>query len=527
MRITREFHASMTWLHTWLGIALGGVLFAVFWMGTLTVFHLEINRWMMPETRVTLDVDAPLDPVVLPRLAELELDSTTNVSIARPSERSPLVGLFVFGGESRHRLYLDPSTGKEVTRTKTFGASDFFYPFHYSLHISPLGLGYWIVGLAAVSMLVLTITGIFIHRKIFREFFTFRPKKMLRRSMLDLHNLTAVVALPFHILFPLSGILIFALLYFPNAMTSAFDGDREAYLKAMTGYHTPEASGKPGPLPASLDALVARAEANWTERDGQPARADYLRILNAGDADAAVMVQHAFPERQVAMTRGNMLFDAGTGAVLNDFTPLPVHTTLSWIKGAHFVRVDSWALRWLFFLGGLAGSVMIASGLLFWMQARIRKFHEPRGVRVVRALTIGTVTGMVFATAAFMVANRLLPLDAAGLGLDRAYLEVVVFFGAWIVAFVHAGVRGRKAWREQCWAIAAAALLAPCLNWLTTGDDPLAAIGAGQWAIASIDLVLLLSAIGAVLAARRLDTAPVPSREPRRARPAVEPAAAE
>ena len=33
------FRASMNWLHTWSGVVLGGLLFAIFWMGTLSVWQ--------------------------------------------------------------------------------------------------------------------------------------------------------------------------------------------------------------------------------------------------------------------------------------------------------------------------------------------------------------------------------------------------------------------------------------------------------------------------------------------------------
>ncbi len=46
------FRASMNWLHTWAGVVLGGLLFAIFWMGTLSVFDREIDRWMAPMTRL-------------------------------------------------------------------------------------------------------------------------------------------------------------------------------------------------------------------------------------------------------------------------------------------------------------------------------------------------------------------------------------------------------------------------------------------------------------------------------------------
>ncbi|TBR24219.1 MAG: PepSY domain-containing protein, partial [Reyranella sp.] len=48
------FRASMNWLHTWAGIVLGGLLFAIFWMGTLSVFDREIDQWMAPMIRLPL-----------------------------------------------------------------------------------------------------------------------------------------------------------------------------------------------------------------------------------------------------------------------------------------------------------------------------------------------------------------------------------------------------------------------------------------------------------------------------------------
>jgi uncharacterized iron-regulated membrane protein len=47
--VEASFRASMNWLHTWLGVVLGGLLFAIFWMGTLSVFDREIDRWMAPD----------------------------------------------------------------------------------------------------------------------------------------------------------------------------------------------------------------------------------------------------------------------------------------------------------------------------------------------------------------------------------------------------------------------------------------------------------------------------------------------
>ena len=86
------------------------------------------------------------------------------------------------------------------------------------------------------------------HRKIFREMFTFRPQKKLRRRVLDLHNLTGVVALPFHFVFALSGLIIFAGIYFPvsETMLRPMHDKHEVMEAAHVGLPF-EASGVPAP----------------------------------------------------------------------------------------------------------------------------------------------------------------------------------------------------------------------------------------------------------------------------------------
>ena len=190
---------------------------------------------------------------------------------------------------------------------------------------------------------------------------------------------------------------------------------------------------------------------------------------------------------------------------MSSYEPKPIANAVSWLSGLHFIQFDHWPLRWLYFIGGLSGCVMIATGALFWMRARMKRGGiEPAAVRVVRALTVGSVTGIVLASGMFLVANRLLPRDAAVAGFDRSDLEVWGFFIAWIATFVHAAMRDKQSWRDQSWAIAAIALLAVLLNWVTTGDHVFSTIGAGLWSIAGMDLVLLAGAVTAVMAALRL-----------------------
>ena len=91
-------------------------------------------------------------------------------------------------------------------------------------------------------------------------------------------------------------------------------------------------------------------------------------------------------------------------------------------------------------------------------------------------------------------------------------MEQYLFWGCWVLAMAHAFVRSapvargliNPAWREQCWAVAAMAVLAVGLNWATTGDHLAKTIANGYWPVAGVDLFLLISAVLAVVAARRL-----------------------
>lgn len=197
----------MAWLHTWVGIALAGVLFAIFWTGSLSVFNKEIDKWMKPELRIATPETAALDELVLPQLSALDPMQGSAVWIGRPSERHPAIEIYYKDAEGiSHEVLLDPRTGERLNLTDSH-AGEFFFRFHFMLHM-PSVLGYWIVAIAAMGMMVLVTSGIFIHRKIFQDFFTFRPQKKTRRATLDFHNVTAVIALPFHFLLPFTGLLI-------------------------------------------------------------------------------------------------------------------------------------------------------------------------------------------------------------------------------------------------------------------------------------------------------------------------------
>ncbi|CAG9933951.1 membrane protein of unknown function [Candidatus Nitrotoga arctica] len=388
---------SLTWLHTWAGLLLGSVLFVIFWMGSLTVFDREIDRWMQPGTRlVAPTTPLALDHSVVP-IAQVLAAGSSQWGVNLPTERAPQLRFFYRdgGGQTITRA-IDSRSGMLIPDQGSRAGTGFFFPFHFSLHIQWRDLGYWIVGVAGMAMLVLLVSGIIIHKKIFIEFFLFRPRKQLPRASLDLHNLTGVLALPFHFVITLSGLIIFMGIYFPQAQVGAYGMGEQAkqqYTREAFGNYKRPRAGRMNHL-ASLDAMLAEAERQWP--GGQ---ASSLRVWHPGDTNAYVEVTRSYAN-DVTMHLDRLTFDGQSGALLQRFVGAPVMKAQRFISGMHFIQFDHWGIRCLYFFAGLSGCVMIATGLFFWLESR-RVRHAKKGlagVRVVEALTVGSVSGIMIAT---------------------------------------------------------------------------------------------------------------------------------
>src|SRR3546814_1216143 len=72
----------------------------------------------------------------------------------------------------------------------------------------------WLVGIAAMAMLVAILSGIVTHKKILADFFLLRFGKG-QRSWLDAHNASSVLFLPFILMITYTGLVSLATHYMP------------------------------------------------------------------------------------------------------------------------------------------------------------------------------------------------------------------------------------------------------------------------------------------------------------------------
>ncbi|OAN66751.1 peptidase [Sphingomonas sp. TDK1] len=398
----------MAWLHGWTGLLLGWVLFVMCLAGTLSVFKPEIGRWMRPETTATADRADAL--TAASAFLSKAAPQSFGWYLTLPNDRMNTVEATYDPGSGFVYKALDPRTGAPAPR-ETLGG-EFFYRLHFELQM-PFPWGRLLASLAAMVLLLGLITGIIAHRRIFADFFTFRPAKG-QRSWLDGHNALGVLALPFHVMISFTGLLTLATLNMPWAISANYGKDVATMFQAFQpGVIDRPAAGKPAPL-APLAPMLREAE----RRLGRPV--GRVTIAHPNDA-AAVVTMFRDDTRQIAYAAGAVSFDGATGRVLADFTEnRPALQTYGVAYGLHLARFAPLATRWLYFLCGAMLTMAVASGMVLWVVKRRDRAPLSLSNRMVERLNAGVLAGVPIGCIAFLLANRLLPLALP----DRAGAEV-------------------------------------------------------------------------------------------------------
>ena len=537
---------AMSWLHTWAGLLLGWVLYAVLWTGTLAYYRAEITAWMQPELPALSALpeagraaalaqahmarhhaDSPRWTLVLPTPREPRITLTY-------AEPSPEPGQAGFG-----TVLLHPVTGEVLTPRPTRGG-DFFYRFHYELQLA-YPWGRWIAGIAAMFMLVAVVSGVIVHRNLFKDFFVFRPGRVRprrarpgrvrpgragldrqsqrgaslnkadlsgatlsnagprdngrrgggQRAWMDGHNVLAVLGLPFHLMISFTGLILLMSMLMPAGILAAYDDTRHFTAQLVPGHRAPLASGVSAPL-APLPSIVQRAEAQW---DGAAGR---LTVIHAGDAAATVVVQRLASERvSHSLVPPALAYEGATGKPIgNPEARSPALVAVGGLIGLHLGWFAEPMLRALYFLIGMASTAMVATGLILWLAKRRQKAGRGTAsgvpdatwsLRLVSALNIATIAGLPLATAAYFWANRLLPADMDG----RATWEVRAFFIAWAAAGVWTVVARRNRWRDLLRASALMFVSVPLLTSFTTSRHLFASLAEGDAMRAGFELVCM------------------------------------
>ncbi|MBW0294878.1 PepSY-associated TM helix domain-containing protein [Shewanella xiamenensis] len=511
------FFRTLSWLHTWAGLLVCWVLLLIFFAGSLSYFRHEISLWAEPELHRGTFQDYQANQLI----SQLDkgqhyIESHSPAETQRwlinfPTQRSPMLS-FAWqlppekgqrrGKIEQHTALADGSG--VITDVRDSRGGDFFYRLHFDLHYMPAITARYIVGVCTMFMLIALISGIVIHKRIFKDLFSFRQNKGAR-SWLDAHNVSSVIALPYHLMITYTGLITLMLIYIPWTVSTAYPEDNQAFLKELNPARQTEKASGIYAEQVRLSQLLPQVQAEW-------GNAPIKQVIVSYPQDKNSQVTFYQNTGKDVTDESTLLVFNGVTGELKYASPHEVSGTVATydtMMSLHTARFAAPLLRILFFFCGLLGCAMVATGTLMWairlrqkQQKAIDNGEKPSsGLRLVEGLNFMFILGLPLGAAAFFYANRILPADFA----TRSAWEVHSFFialgamGVW--AFFG---RSRRDWQIALVLIGTLYCALPILNALTSPSHFIDNIQSQQWALVGFDVLAVLIGVVMLFASTKL-----------------------
>lgn len=482
-------------LHTWAGLLAGMALFIAFYAGAITVFTHEVGNWNL---RGAAAEETP-DPVarsqqLLDRLLKEKPAAAESVYLVLPGDHGPQPSAYWYEaatGES-HRFVLDEH---ETLRHDRFGdgLADFIYDLHFTAGL-PKPWGTYLFGVVCLLYGLALVSGVVICAPGFlKSLFALRLGKNAKQMWQDAHNAIGILSLPFHVIFAWSGaVLTIGLLVMIPFNSLVYDG-KLMQLVERDFYGAPQklASGTAKPI-LPVAELLTRGQAAMPNLEMEG-----IGITHIGDANAQATLYGEIDQRRLNRLAAVVL-DATTGKVSASYSPetmTPGMWMLRGLQALHYGSFGRTAIKWLYFVLGMAGAFLFYSGNLLWIESRRkrRKQTQPRSARVMAALTLGVCLGCIAGVSAIFVAAAMYP-----------QMRVApVYYGVFLICFAWACMRQpARAAHELLWACTLLTALIPISGWIGMQENVIASALHGHWNRFAVDAVAVLFAITYALMAR-------------------------
>lgn len=218
------------WLHLWLGLGSGIIVFIVSITGCISVFEQEIKDALEPWRFVEAQDKDFVPPSQLIDTALVYMPGKTPTGLTyEDQEGAAAVGFWHTedGARAFSVVFMNPYTGAFIKKQTPVGkgAFDFFHFImdgHRELWL-PHAIGRPIVGVATLIFLALLITGLVLwwpkkwKKSNVKKAFSIKTKNGFRKLNYDLHNVLGYYALIFALVVAITG-LVWSFQWFENSV---------------------------------------------------------------------------------------------------------------------------------------------------------------------------------------------------------------------------------------------------------------------------------------------------------------------
>lgn len=490
----------MVAVHGWSGIVLGLILYAVVLTGTAAVFAEEIGTWSAGHTSTTSAFERPIG------------QSIQALGNGTPSKYHEGVDLFEVGdhdlGAFFHRHEIDTDgelisrgvfyridgngqvvhrqsgTGEEVFGPRNDDAlSHFLVDTHVRLHL-PDPWGLLLTGILGLAMLVAAISGLLIHRHLFKDIFTLRRNANPVLFNRDRHSVAGTWSLPFALILAFTGSFFsfFGTVGVPIVAMAAFGGDVQALNNNVFGN-----PGKADPRPAPTSG-IDRITRDAIERTGEIPT--FITIENFARADAKVTTFH--PPEEGGVLPISLLYDGASGQFeqvkpLIGTKPSAGGTLAGIMSPLHFGNFAGMLSKAVWFGLGFAMCYVTLTGLRLWV---VRRARESRSLgwldRTVTIVGLGLPFALLCTAMAFILSTS----------SERALFWTPAGFLIASAVAIAGGVIIRERARLSLLLEGGMAVLMlglPPLRFFMGGPGWIMSLQEGQPVIAALDIALLVA----------------------------------
>ena len=241
-----KFRKVNDWLHLWLGLSSGIVVFIVSITGCFYAFQQEIRDVMEPWRFVESRDEAFVPPSVLLDTARSYMPGMAPTGLTYSNKTgAAAVGYHTFneGEENFSVVFMNPYTGTLIKKMKTVGNGEFdFFRFiidgHRSLWL-PDHIGRPIVGVGTLIFLVLLISGLVMwwprkwSNSRYKKSFRIKWDGSFKRINYDLHNVLGFYTLVLALGLGITG-LVWSFTWFEDGLYYLASGGEE-----HPGHHHP------------------------------------------------------------------------------------------------------------------------------------------------------------------------------------------------------------------------------------------------------------------------------------------------
>lgn len=412
----------MIWLHTYAALCSGWLLFIVFLTGTLSYYNTEITHWISGNQIVQNTAQKVLLQHGIEKLQQ-QAPKANTWQIKLPTERGGLFSLSYRQGDKREQIYINPNDLKEYEPIATNGGN-FFRTFHYSLSLNQWG-GRYFTGIAAMLMLIGIFTGIYTHRRFFKDFFTLRTSSW-EKYLKDLHALMGIVTIPFCLVICLSALFIYINLYLPNAIDHHFESYRHLDKEVSTRYSTIISS-------KNINNDIIQLNSIWNKLEQQWGMNTLISSVNVDlpNNENSRIIFHKLTDNNLSNKSISIAFNKSAELLPQmeeERTARKIRRIFYGLHEAHFAEPT---LRFMLFFLGLISSFLIASGMVIWLQKRQLK-KKKISYLFLGKMNIAVLYGLPLAIGCYFLSSRL-PIN---LTIPLQEFELKAFFTSWLLSLL-------------------------------------------------------------------------------------------